>query len=220
MSCAYLCRAAARNFTASQKAPRQYRTNLTSISHRGSPSVASPLRHHCYGLNPCYHGLIGCALLHIWLSITLMGCSNTLMGYPPPHPSTSSWLRCASDTRGFAPCLDTPRRRSAAAAMAPPRCGTSPVLCRGINGLCHSVAVTCCAPLIKFIDHCCDAPYIIYNKNLFPPATQVTCCAPLIKFIDHCCDAPYIIYNKNLFPPATQVTCRDIKGQTVPRHRC
>lgn len=98
LSCAYLCRAAARNFTASQKDPRQYRTNLTSISHRGSPSVASPLRHHCYGLNPCYHGLIGCALLHIWLSITLMGCSNTLMGYPPPHPSTSSWLRCASDT--------------------------------------------------------------------------------------------------------------------------
>ena len=146
LSCIYLCRAAARNFTASQKDPRQYRTNLTSISHRGSPSVASSLCHHCYGLNPCYHGLIGCALLHIWLSITLMGCSNIFMGYPPPHPSTSSWLRCAS-----------------------------PVLCRGINGLCRSVAVTCCAPLIKFIDHCYDAPYIIYNKNLFPPATQVTC---------------------------------------------
>ena len=117
---------------------------------------------------------------------------------------------------GFAPCLDTPLRCSAAAAMASPRCGTSPVLCRGINGLCRSVAVTCCAPT----DQRCDALYIIYNKNLFPPATQVTCCAPLIIFIDHCYDALYIIYNKNLFPPATQVTCRGIKGQTVPRHRC
>lgn len=141
---------AARNFTASQRDPRQYCTTLTSISHRGSPSVAPSLCHLCHGLNPCYHGLRGCALLHIWLSLALMGCSNAVMAPPPPHPSTSSWLTAYGASPG-----------SAAAAMASPRCGTSPVLCRGINGSCRSVAVTCCAPLIMFIYYCYTALYII-----------------------------------------------------------
>ena len=136
LSCIYLCRTAARNFTASQKDPRQYRTNLTSISHRGSPSVASSLCYHCYGLNPCYHGLIGCALLHIWLSIAFMGCINIVMGYPTTPPLYILMAPLRVGHMGFAPCLDTPLRRClAAAAMASPRCGTSPVLCRGINGV-------------------------------------------------------------------------------------
>ena len=94
---------------------------------------------------------------------------------------------------GFAPCLDTPLHRSAAAAMASPRCGTSPVLCRGINGLCRSVAVTCCAPLIMFIDHCYGALYIIYNISIparhpsYVPGHKRTDRAPSPLLIFICC---------------------------------
>lgn len=83
---------------------------------------------------------MGCALLHIWLSIALMGCSNIVMGYPATSPLYI--------------------------LMAPPE------LCRGINGSCRSVAVTCFAPLIIFI-YCCDASTM--HSYLYPPATQVTC---------------------------------------------
>ena len=65
-----------------------------------------------------------------------MGCSNIVMGYPATQPLYILMAPLRVGHMGFAPCLDTPLRRcSAAAAMASPRCGTSPVLCRGINGV-------------------------------------------------------------------------------------